>query len=207
MKKNVTLTLVFLLILTMLTACGGNSSGGSKGNGEVNPTSSSAPKNTDDTTTIDLPPNTKIIKVGETREAEGITITLDEVWVSSYAKRPELLPEGHVFLFPHFTITNVNEGYKDMKDTDISRLSFSTIGGCVAFIGDEKYTRTINSLMGYEGKVKQMDTYVPYGETKIVFNAFIVPMNWGKVEFIVNHLTPDMVVMEKLNFSYVVEDK
>jgi len=213
MKKVLSLGLILLLILTMLTACGGNSSGGSKGNdgskgdGESNSTGSSTSNSTGDTKKTDLPPDTKVIKVGETREAEGITITLDEVWVSTYTKMPEKLPEGHVFLFPHFTITNMNEGYKDMSNTDTQRLSFTTAAGCVAYIGDEEYTRTLGALMAYEGEVRQMDTSVNYGDTVTVFNAFIVPANWDKVEFIVNQMNFDIVVKEQLNFSYVVENK
>ncbi|MCL1885570.1 MAG: hypothetical protein FWF98_02235 [Dehalococcoidia bacterium] len=198
MKKVLSLMLVLILALSLMTACGENSGGSN--------TVSSSP--TTDNSGNNLPPNTKVIKVGKTFEKYGIKITLDEVWVSTYTKNnPARLPEGHVFLFPHFTITNTNEGYKDMKDTSITRLAFSSIGGCIAYIGGDEYKRTMDALMSYGGSAIQMDTYVNYNEAKKVFNAFIVPENWETVEFVVNHMMPDSVVNERLDFKYSVENK
>jgi hypothetical protein len=211
MKKILAIGLIFILALSLLTACGDNG-----GENTAPPASDNGggTQSTDGSAANDnLPPDTRVIAVGQTFERNGITVTLDEVWVSTYTKNnPERLPEGHVFLFPHFTITNMNEGYKDKKKEDILNLSFSSIDGCIAYIGGVEYKRIMDALMSYDrtaarGTKIQMDVTVYYGETEKVFNAFIVPENWDKVEFAVSQMTPDGVVSEKLNFSYEVENK
>ena len=208
MKKILSFGLALLLTLTLLTACVGNNNRPSGGNANTSAASDGGSNGTNNGAEKGaLPPNTKVIKVGATQEASDITVTLDEVWVSSYAKSPAQLPEGHVFLFPHFTITNMNEQYKGITHPSINRLSFSTIGGCVAYIGDAEYKRTINALMAYEGEAIQMDTYVHYGETLTVFNAIIVPENWEKVELVVNQMNDYTGRIEQLNLRYVVENK
>jgi len=197
--------------LSLFTACGKDSDKDANNSNDSGTNNTSKNKETEKE---GLPPNTRVIKVGKTFEMDMVKITLEEVWVSTYTKKnlEYILPEGHVFIFPHFIITNMNEGYKDMKNTDTSRLSFTTIGGCVAYVDGKEYKRTIESLMSYDktaerGTKRQMDTSVNYGETARVFNAFIVPENWEQVEFVVNHMAYDRIIKEAFNFRYVVNNK
>ena len=216
MKKILILGLAVLLTLSLLAACGGNS-GNNTPSGDSNADNSSAPASDSGSSGTNskgnsaekgaLPPDTKVIKVGATQKASDITVTLDEVWVSTYVRKPGKLPAGHVFLFPHFTITNMNEIYKGITHPSINRLTFTTSTGCVAYIGDEKYKFDLNALLSYAGEATQMDTYVDYGETLTVFNGFIVPENWETVELVVNQLNDHSGRIEQLNFRYVVVNK
>ena len=221
MKKAVTLTLVILLTLSLLTACGGVGGNSNTPSGDNNTTttppasdnSGSAKPNNSSDQKGGLPPNTRIIKVGQTLEGEGITVTLDEVWVSTHTGVAGKLPEGHVFLFPHFTITNKNE-------SDISKsegIDFATGGGAViggvveigdnaAYIGDEEYRRSINALMAYDGPRQQMDVTVKYGETAEVMNAFIVPEEWETVTFLFNHMMSRRLI-PLINLTFEVKSK
>ena len=206
MKKFILLMSVCLLVLCLgvgLTACDGTNGDNGGASGDNSDSGSGEDSGA-------LPPNTTVITVGQTFEKYGITITLDDVWVSTYTKtNPERLPAGSVFLFPHFTITNMNAGYEGMSNTSITRLTFSSIGGCVGYIGDTEYKRPMDALYSYPnlGKETQMDTYVNYGETVKCYNGFIVPETWTTIEFIVNHIRPDPMVPDALDFKYVVDNQ
>ena len=217
MKKTLIIAMAVLLTLSLLlmTACGGGGGGASGGGSDSGSASGdsgggggdSGPASDDSGGSAEsggLPPDTRVIPVGETQEAEGVSVTLDEVWVSTYCFDPSYLPEGDVFLFPHFTITNMNESEYTIENNN--KMEFSTGNGCIGYIGGEEYRRTIKALMAYEGETKQMDVSIDYGATVKVMDAFIVPEDWESIEFAVDHNLPYQLV-PKLVLKFEVENK
>ncbi|NLC96509.1 MAG: hypothetical protein GX675_02940 [Erysipelotrichaceae bacterium] len=198
MKKVLKLILVLLSILCMLTACKGKDS--KKSDDGENSASEKVSESTSDTTTTDLPPDTIVIKVGETQEAEGIIVTLDEVWVSTYQGRYDYLPEGHVYLFPHFTITNQNES--SVKDNVFFSTSF---GACTGWIGDNRYNSSLKGIIAYEGKTLQMDQDVEYDQTITAMSALIVPDDWEEIKLVVNHGLPAQL-LPKINLAFEIKN-
>ena len=181
MKKLFALALVLALALCLFTACGG-------GNTSAPPASSGA---SDDNAKSKekgaLPPDTVRRVIGETKEAEGVVVTLDEVWVSTYSD-PNFSPppEGHVYFYPHLTITNKAYDGK-IKDA----LQFAGMGNYV-WIGDEKYGYSMNSLLAYVGDATQMDStpVLNLGDTVTGMTGFTIPENWDKIRLVISHMLP-----------------
>ena len=212
MKKIISLTLVLLLTLSLLTACGGNGSNGSPGNGSSAGNGTIAPpasgsdgssgNNSSSESSGGLPPDTIRMAVGETKESMGFIVTLDEIWISTYHKSAiNPPPEGHVFLYPHLTITN-----KDYDGDLMDEMQFSSMG-CKVWIDEDKYSFTLDALYSYEGDTKTLDqlSAVKQGDTVKGVTGFAIPENWEKLTLDVNHMYPSMV-LPSLGITFEIEN-
>ena len=179
--------LVFLSVLLILTLAGCQAAPQDAGNGEA-----AEPENG-----VTEEEQGRVITVGQSREKDGITVKLEELILS---KDPGLFdppPEGHVFLYPVFTITNLHQSEHP--------LYFMSGSSCIAYVDGEEFKRSMDGLYSYGGDIEQLDLYVDHNTTAQAMTAFIIPEDWKELELVVNQGFDPAI--DPINLRFKVENR
>ena len=140
---------------------------------------------------------TGTIAVGRTLEKNGVSVTLKEIILSDDPGHFSPPPEGMVFLYPVFIIEN------QIPEEGVD-LYFSSGTSCKVRVdgGEEEILRSMDALYSYGGDVPQLDISVGRGETVEAMSAFVVPADWGSLEFRVERGFEPRIA--PLNMSFTV---
>jgi|LSQX01.2.fsa_nt_gb hypothetical protein len=120
------------------------------------------------------------IPINQTQTRYGITIRLDYLLFDDEPGSFDPPPDGMIFLYPIFTITN--------QVPQETQIDFASSSSCVLDVDGEEYTREINALLSYQGDIDQLDMTVPFGETEQSMSGFIIPSDWKSITFYVNQM-------------------
>lgn len=146
---------------------------------------------------VSLSGATGTVAVGQTLERNGVSVTLREIILSDDPGHFSPPPEGMVFLYPVFTIENqIPEEGVDLYFTSGASCKVRVDGG------EEEIPRSMDALYSYGGDVPQLDMSVGRGETVEAMSAFVVPADWGSLEFRVERGFEPRIA--PLNMSFTV---